>query len=709
MGTNVYKNRILDVRKDRLDLRDRPYMPMLKYLPKSYPNFSHIELIIKSYKVSNMILDQGKNGACTGYALATVINYLLWKRLISENYDQFLKNPLEFNIIKVSQKMLFNLARIYDEWEGEDYEGSSCRGAMKGWHKHGVCQEKFWEFSRDEPKIGWEKDALEQSLGAYYRVNKDSILDMQSAICEVGAVYVSANIHEGWWSLKNIEFREIKDINFDIPYIPYHSFPVGSHAFAIVGYTRYGFIIQNSWGINWGNSGFAILSYKDWLEHGMDAWVAMLGVPVDIDKSPQTYTDLSLTIKCNEAIKGTLAIRKALSYSYSNSNLRPKSEELAYKHTLIINSYGRAKHTMIDTFCVEKSTQIICYENIKKWLKEDKSNKKIAIYALGGFKNEKEYISKIRVMMPYFLENGIYPLFLIYQDSFVDAVINSINSEFKEIEVDNVNEQIALNRAIENYARKISTRAIWSELKENAINANKRKILGFRSRTKKPISGVIYTLTNSLERLQREDRFEIEINVIAHLAGSQLVVTSWLKELAKRKIKLNSMHLLSPTVSIQDSNTYLKYSIEKGVLDINDIYIYMLSRNVELSDSVGVYGKSILYLISRALDHLHKTPLLGLQDSWIIENIKRDDGVFNSQQITQVKKWYSFAMERENRCNLFFFTKEDMQLKRSLCNDFVKLNLENLDSSILILERTLKYILNGSIDGDLKYPVENLC
>lgn len=35
--------------------------------------------------------------------------------------------------------MLYELARRYDEWPGEGYEGSSARGAMKGWVRHGVC------------------------------------------------------------------------------------------------------------------------------------------------------------------------------------------------------------------------------------------------------------------------------------------------------------------------------------------------------------------------------------------------------------------------------------------------------------------------------------------------------------------------------------------------------------------------------------------
>jgi C1A family cysteine protease len=53
----------------------------------------------------------------------------------------------------------------------------------------------------------------------------------------------------------------------------------GGHAFALVGFNRTGFVIQNSWGDHWGAGGFAVVSYADWLAHAMDVWVAALGVP----------------------------------------------------------------------------------------------------------------------------------------------------------------------------------------------------------------------------------------------------------------------------------------------------------------------------------------------------------------------------------------------------------------------------------------------
>ena len=42
---------------------------------------------------------------------------------------------------------------------------------------------------------------------------------------------------------------------------------LGGHAMVIVGYNNEGFIIRNSWGINWGDEGYSIYKYKDWGVH----------------------------------------------------------------------------------------------------------------------------------------------------------------------------------------------------------------------------------------------------------------------------------------------------------------------------------------------------------------------------------------------------------------------------------------------------------
>lgn len=713
MGTASYKNRLFDVRKDRLDLRDRVYQPRLRSLPNIYPNFENIDMIIKSYQASGMILNQGPDGACTGYALASTINYLLWRKAIeSSSSTNFLESPLAFDIKRVSTKMLYNLARIYDEWEGEDYEGSSCRGAMKGWHKHGVCEEQSWEFFEDEPMPEWQKEAVERPLGAYYRVDKESIVDMQSALCEVGALYVSAAIHDGWWQLKDLTQKEIEDIAVDIPYIPYYDFPVGNHAFVIVGYTRYGFIIQNSWGSAWGNSGFAILSYKDWLEHGMDVWVAVMGVPVDVQTTPNTVSALGLNRQSSEAVEGTKIMQKALSYAYKNDKLAPISEQQAYNHTLVLNSYGRAKHTIIYTSTLEKSIDIICYKNVKKWLDANPENHKIALYALGGFYEEKESLSKIRVLAPYLLQNGIYPIFLSWQDSYYQAIHQSIETFFNDLLTsggqilkaeDILKDKVALSRAIENHCRKISTRSIWSEVKEKASKANAEEIEPFNTQKR----GVLHILTDAFQKLQQEYGYRFEIHAIAHSAGSQLIATDWLVQLADRGMQLKSLHLIAPTLTIREANESIIYAQEQALFDQNQIHLYMLSQGVEEEDSVSRYDKSLLILISRALEKIHKTPLLGLEEAWYLKNAKPDDGVFNRQQSEDISVWHQFAVSGEQKCVKHIIKKGNL-LKSSIQGDSVKLSHKNLDRSIEILDQILKIIATGEISGKLDCSVENL-
>ena len=107
------------------------------------------------------ILDQGTEGACTGFGLATVVHYLLRTRDVIRDDDE------------ISPRMLYDMARRYDEWPGEKYSGSSARGAMKGWHKHGICSRKHWIYDRKLEKQDTKlfakryEDALRRPLGAY--------------------------------------------------------------------------------------------------------------------------------------------------------------------------------------------------------------------------------------------------------------------------------------------------------------------------------------------------------------------------------------------------------------------------------------------------------------------------------------------------------------------------------------------------------------
>src|SRR5262249_11933923 len=102
--------RHLDARPDTLDFRDRMFEATLIEVPTERP-------LARYLKVGVPILDQGRQGACTGFGLATVIHYLLRTRKVVPDRGE------------VSPWMLYEMARRYDDWPGERYEGSSARGA----------------------------------------------------------------------------------------------------------------------------------------------------------------------------------------------------------------------------------------------------------------------------------------------------------------------------------------------------------------------------------------------------------------------------------------------------------------------------------------------------------------------------------------------------------------------------------------------------
>jgi hypothetical protein len=172
--------RTLNVVSDFPDLRDRMYEPTLAPLRSRVDPPANL-----------VILDQKSEGSCTGFGLAAVINQL------SRSQSG---RAAAAGSKGVSPRMLYEMARRFDEWKGEKYSGSSCRGAIKGWYNMGVCRETTWPYVDGKPDtltVERAKEARNISIGAYYRV-RPVVVDYHAAINEAGAIYVSADVHEGW-------------------------------------------------------------------------------------------------------------------------------------------------------------------------------------------------------------------------------------------------------------------------------------------------------------------------------------------------------------------------------------------------------------------------------------------------------------------------------------------------------------------------------
>ena len=625
------KGKIFDARPDRIDLRDRKYQPRLRSLPPQFPDTSFIQEHFANYAEANLILDQGEEGACTGFGLAAVINYLRWR--------QALENDKEIPE-KVSERMLYHLARHYDEWPGEDYEGSSCRGAMKGWHRHGVCLETTWPY-RDakkrvafvEPKPGWDAQAAICPLGAYYRVNKDSITDMQSALYEVGALLASGDVHSGWfprsnkWPLTGEKMAYIK-----LPQIIRNT---GGHAFALVGYTKEGFIVQNSWGPSWGTQGFAILTYPDWVKHGKDAWVAVLGAPMIGGKSRRYQTPKSDTTSSStpDQLFGLFNTEPAPP-TRRQPEVEPWSHDTVYDHSIILGNNGTVLNRSLIRESALDSLQDVVLANPRSWL-EKSANKKIVFYAHGGLNSEEASMNRIRILAPYFKANGLYPIFFSWRTGFLESLVNITGDAIGGIEPQGAWKDIwdsvknaakdAKDRAIEAACQNLLVKAVWSEMKQNARLAAKLKT---------PTLGIVADTLLSLKAQYPK----IEIHLMGHSAGS-ILLGYFLDVLRDRKMRVNTCTLLAPACTVRFAlNHYKPVMGYRGILKKSDLTIEMLNDERELADSVGPYSKSLLYLVSRALEDYHRTPLLGMANAW---NPKTKDSWHPDLQDT-VTEWQKF-------------------------------------------------------------------
>jgi len=699
---------MLDARPDRLDLRDREYRPTLASLPVEFPTKQMIDELLPSYRKCDFVLNQGNEGACTGFGLAATINYLMWRDYLEKNkFPKLNTCPIELRGKRVSMRMLYHMARIYDEWDGEDYSGSSCRGAMKGWHRHGVCTLKNWKYWEDEKIIGkvnfippekkWAEDALQNTLGAYYRVNHDSVADMQAAIHEVGAIYCSASVHTGWQFGEKKEFTELPLIQ--------RGEKKGGHAFCIVGYNQEGFIVQNSWGEAWGWNGFALLSYADWVENGKDAWVVSRGVPVKVKKAPVMFANNALR---DTACKSQFKVGSAGGYEYDNESVKPWSEEQAYQHALVIANNGRPKHTSLATENQDASAEFICKgENIKKWLNKSPKNRKIVVYAHGGLTCEEDAINRARIMAPYFKENGIYPVFLVWKTGALETIKNMLNDAIDSIlkgdpSIQDPDEGIGewltdkSDSAIESIIKTLRGKSLWTEMKENAKLASSSSAAGVKGE-----KGAMVILADALKEL-KESFPDIEIHAIGHSAGS-IILGHWMKRLRTSELKLESLSLYAPACTIEFANKKIIKACDDSILNKNKIFIHNMDVEREKADNTaGIYRKSLLYLVSRAFEGMHKMPILGLEEAWNLNKYQKGkSGGFNFAQKNKAKKWTEFFGESENHIS---YDREDHPIRVNKNHDVEDLSHGSFDNDINVMEFTIQKIL----DGELKTPVENL-
>lgn len=171
------------------------------------------------------ILDQGREGACVGFAWAAEG----MAEPIPVDLQRLRANTP--TVPNLYARFLYGQARYIDQWAGEAYEGTSVLAGAKAAQNMRTLRTYRWAFSTQ---------------------------DVIDSVIKKGPVVIGINWYNGMYEAPNGILRRSGAL-------------VGGHALLVVGFKvnsekipgQSTFILQNSWGNSWGINGLAEITVAD--------------------------------------------------------------------------------------------------------------------------------------------------------------------------------------------------------------------------------------------------------------------------------------------------------------------------------------------------------------------------------------------------------------------------------------------------------------
>jgi hypothetical protein len=556
------------VAPDSVDFRDRIFLPSVERAPAKE--------VLPPPASLHPILNQGSTDACTGFALATVIHMLLGRR------DGKLAQ-------QVSPFMLYGMARHYDNLPGtRAADGSTCRGALKGWFKHGACERNFWPQLREPKatgKVDWWDEGVKRPLGAYFRVERRSVVDMQIALNETGVLFANGDTHPGWDVGSRLSAAQKASKSIWVIPFGHPTSGGGGHAFAIVGYTADGFIIQNSWGTDWGSDGLAVLTYSDWLTNSWDCWAAQMGVVTRLHERAAAG-DLLVRHGVRAAHTGVLDIHGISPYVIDTGNNGELSQS------------GQFHTTPQD---LDELVNFMIPDQKKEWKIPAGQKMDVVLYAHGGLVDENAAAYSAALWIDLLKGQQIFPIFLMWESGILETLEDEISDALDRTQRAAGGPLGAADSwwsdRVEGLARVVG-KPHWDQMKQNA------QLL-----TENPKGGA-----NLLFQRFNGNRSDIRLHLIGHSAGA--VIHSFLADwLVGQGWTIESLSLLAPACRTDVFTQHLLPHLKSG--KIARMAQFHLSDPVEDNENgmrvaLG-YKRSLLYMISNGLEEARRVSILGMQ------------------------------------------------------------------------------------------------
>lgn len=235
------------------DHRDHLYAAPLHQLPPLPPS-------VDLRPQCPPVYDQGQLGSCTGNAIAGAFAFAKFKE--TANAKTF---------ISPSRLFIYFNERVVEHTVASD-SGAQIRDGIKTVVDKGVCSETTWPYNvakfRTRPPKAAYKEALTEQAISYQRVAQ-ALTQMKGCLAEGYPFVMGFTVYE---SFESAEVAQSGVLN--MPASGEQS--LGGHAVCCVGYddSQQRFIIRNSWGPGWGQSGYFTMPYAYLIDPNLadDLW-----------------------------------------------------------------------------------------------------------------------------------------------------------------------------------------------------------------------------------------------------------------------------------------------------------------------------------------------------------------------------------------------------------------------------------------------------
>ena len=256
--------------------------------------------------------------------------------------------------------------------------------------------------------------------------------------------------------------------------------------------------------------------------------------------------------------------------------------------------------------------------------------RRVVLYAHGGLTSEAEGLTLAQQHLNWWLNNRVYPLTFAWQSGPVETLVDQLTDVMDRrrpaggLGFDLVEQ---FDRLVERFARS-NVRWMWDEMKENATRASARipadsaPSWPARDREAEQRMAALPGASLTISRLAHYIRScppdaRVQVDLVGHSAGS-IFLAGVLDRLAEGKIPVHSLTYLAAAIRVDTWVRQVLPHLRSG--RVGRFASFGLSEEAELDDVVGlrgrnVYQKSLLYLVSRALERdpvATEVPLVGM-------------------------------------------------------------------------------------------------